>query len=37
VAVCVHIRSGADDDDGDSDGSGDGVGDSYSDHTIRST
>jgi len=33
----VHIRSGADGDDGDGDGDGDGVGDSYSDHSIRST
>ena len=33
----MHIRSGADGDDGDGDGDGDGVGDSYSDHSIRST
>jgi len=37
VAVCVHIRSGADGDDGN--GNGDGNGDSVgnSDHSIRST
>jgi len=39
MGICMHIRSGADGDDGsgNGNGNGNGVGDSYSDYSIRST